>query len=338
MTFPLVSKRVSEDSKEGLARLHQVTKVARLYYIEGKRQREIAQHCGISLTTVHRYLAKARALQIVETRIHGIFGRFSELEVEIEKRFGVIECLVASDDSEQSVHTYQQIGALVGELIERLVSDGSFLGVSWGRTLKFLGDHLSVSRPVRANVVPIIGAMGIVESGVYPNAIAASFARQLGGKSYLVNVPAFFDSRATKESFMSESEPSRVTTLWNSIDTIVVGTSDIQDDCSLVTDGPLSVDDVAYLRRQGATLTCNGCFLGPEGQSIPNSVSDRAMTMSAEEMWAKQNTVLVAGGRRKVTPVRSILATGGVNYLVIDEALATSLVEVETSPQCSQTD
>jgi DNA-binding transcriptional regulator LsrR (DeoR family) len=171
-----------------------LAKVARLYYLEEMSQPEIARRMNVSVATISRALRKARESEIVRISIDESFERMGELELALEKEWGLQECVVVPT-YERTESTYLEMAHVLSEILARLLSRGSTIGVSWGETLKAIGEHLRAIPGRDVRVIPIIGAMGMVDTGIYPNSIAREFASRLDGTPYLVNIPAVVDDR-----------------------------------------------------------------------------------------------------------------------------------------------
>ena len=68
---------------------------ARLYYVEGRSQAEIAERSGPAARNVSRMLTEAQKQGIVEIRINDPAGRVHELEDELQAPFGLRDVRVA---------------------------------------------------------------------------------------------------------------------------------------------------------------------------------------------------------------------------------------------------
>jgi DNA-binding transcriptional regulator LsrR (DeoR family) len=77
-----------------IERIKFIQKIARLYYLEDMNQDEIADKFNIHRVQVSRYLQKAKKLNIVEIKVNVMKEGHQDLEREIEKKFGVKECIV----------------------------------------------------------------------------------------------------------------------------------------------------------------------------------------------------------------------------------------------------
>src|SRR3954452_15862231 len=73
---------------------HRRTRIAWLYYVEGRTQAEIAERLGISRIKVVRDLAVCRETGLVQIRINGRLASCVALERRLERRFGLKEAIV----------------------------------------------------------------------------------------------------------------------------------------------------------------------------------------------------------------------------------------------------
>ena len=160
----------------------QLTKIAQLYYIENVGQREIAERLNISITSVSRSLAKAKQLDIVQISINTGANDYSQIEIEMERKYSLRECLLVPSFGRLE-YAYEHMGPVMADLLGRLLKRGSILGVSWGETMKAISENLPKMFLDRVDVIPIIGAMGKIETGMFPNSIARTFAERLGGET-----------------------------------------------------------------------------------------------------------------------------------------------------------
>ncbi len=320
---------VSRDSEEPTgadSRAGQIAKIARLYYIEDLGQRQIADRLRVSTASVSRALARAKELGIVRIAIsESAPAAHSDLEVEVERRFGLRECVLVSR-FERTEQTYRALAVEMGGLLARLSKTGSTLGLSWGETLKAIGERLPENRRLRVDVVPIVGAMGTIETGVYPNSIARSFAEKLGGKAYLVNTPAIVDSPEVRNSLMSDSNFEQVRRLWRRLSTIVLGVSGLDVDTSVYRGGIFTKSELSRMRAIGGVCATNIVVLDAQGRPISTPFSDRIVSLTMLEMREVDNVVLVAVGDNKVAPLRAALRGGFAHVLVTDVECARALV------------
>lgn len=302
-----------------------ISKTARLYYLEGMNLKQIGEKLNISLATVSRNLTRARERGIVEIVVHDTHEEDATLEVALEKQFGLKESLV-TPSAQKREHVYREMGYAVGGLLSRVLRSGGSFGVSWGETLRAVADSLVIDRPIDVNVIPIIGAMGEVETGIYPNAIAASFAQKLGGKNYLINAPAVLDSADIKTSIENDRNFSGVRQRWNTLSAAIVSVSDVADDASVARYRIFGTQELEHLRSLGVVCATNFNFINSDGLPVTTDIDRRMIKMGLSELARIPNLIVVAAGPEKVRPILAALSGGFVDILVVDHDTAEAIL------------
>ena len=116
-----------------------LAKIARLYYLEGLTQQNIANKLNISRTKVSRYLTRARKDKIVEININHPAEDFSDMEYHIEKKYGLRECVIV-DTLESDEAIIRSMGDSFNNLLSRLLQNGDYIGIGWGYSLRELSN------------------------------------------------------------------------------------------------------------------------------------------------------------------------------------------------------
>ena len=114
-----------------------VAEIARMYYVEGRSQQEIANQLFFSKAKVSRALRLAREENVVEFHINYPSSRSTVLETELKRRFGLKETLVVTDlyDNLNTDISIKRIGKVAASYLDEILKDGDTIGVSWGRTI-----------------------------------------------------------------------------------------------------------------------------------------------------------------------------------------------------------
>ncbi len=315
-------------SRRGQERTYQVAKVSRLYYIEGLGQREIAARLNMSMAKISRLLSEARDSGIVEIRIHDPDEGFRDLEHALEERLGLRECIVVPS-RETTDATYRELARPVGEFLSRFTAQPIRLGVSWGETLKVVAENLEPGVTFSGlEVVPVIGGIGTIERGIYPNSVARVFADRTGGVSYLVNAPAISTSKDVRDSLFEDPRYATVFELWEHLDIAVTGVSalDPRDSISL-QDGMYTEAELTELRALGAVSSMNSCFFDAEGRELATPYVDRILNVTTEGFRNTAHVVIVAAAPHKVEAILSAARTGLAHVLITDRDTADLMVQ-----------
>src|SRR5690242_16077890 len=117
-------------------------KVARLYFLDGRSQDDIARVVGTSRSNVSRMLSAARTQGIVEIRVHGQTARAAELEQALRGRFGLEHIRVAA--YRPGVDAQAAAGDLAARWLDESLRDGVVLALSWGTSLQAMISAISV--------------------------------------------------------------------------------------------------------------------------------------------------------------------------------------------------
>lgn len=287
-------------------------------------QQEIANRLNISRTRVSRYLEEARKKKIVEIKINAKGEDFSDLEYEIEKKFRIKECIVVSS-SEDREKVLAEMAEELASLFERILKDGDYFGIGWGTSLKSIVDYLSLDRKLDIKVVPLIGGLGKVGTGIHTNSIAKIIADKFGGISYMIHSPAVLDSKEAKEIIQNDSNTREIFDMADKINVAMVGMSDIGPESTLVKAGNFSMKDFEYLGSLGVVGDVNLIFIDKEGKHIPNRIDERIITLPLEKIKRIENVIGIGFGSRKLKVILASLKGKIVDILVTDEATAREI-------------
>lgn len=302
-----------------------LSKIARLYYSERLTQQEIAGRLNISRTKVSRYLDEARKDKIVEIKINLPEEDYSNLEYRIEKSFKIKECIVVPT-FENNEEILKMMTGPLNNLFERILAGGSYLGIGWGSSLKGISDYINVSGKSDIKVVPIIGGLGKIGTGVHTNSVAKNIADRLGSISYMIHSPAVLDSKEIREIVENDSNTREIIKLYEKIDTALVGLSDIGPDSTLIKTGSFSLEEFKYLDSLGVVGDVNLIFINENGKHVPNRIDERIVRISPDRLKKVKNVVGVAFGRRKLKVILGALRGGLINILFTDEKTAENII------------
>jgi len=322
---------MSSDGKSDERRY--LAKIARLYYHHQMNQREIGRRLNISIASVSRALNRAKEAGVVQISIDDTGDSFGELEIAMETRWNLSECMVVpsvTDDAEAL--SYDGMAQKAAELLSRILKNGDTVGVSWGKTLKHVGERLEPIGRTGITVIPIIGAMGTVETGIYPNSIAREFAEKVDGSAYLVNTPAVVDTEEIRRSLQQDSAFQTVRRIWDSLDTVLLSVSALDEATSAYESGVFSAEDLAQMRRSGGACATNFSILDDTGGHLDLPISRRITNLPFSDLRNVNEVVVIAGGARKSGPLRAALRSGIVTKLITDEENARMLTEQPSSP------
>lgn len=304
---------------------YQIVKIARLYYQENLTFREIAGKMNISTATVSRMIARAKKEGIVHITINDPQKTVRDLEIQIEQKYNLKECIVvASADHMESV--FERMAQAVGDVLDRLLRSSRTLGVSWGKTLQAVGTYLPQLDHPHVRVIPVVGAMGMIESGIYPNSISKAFAAKLRGASYQVNYPAFVDSPELKRSFENESSMLQIKQIWEQIDVALLSISGLDESSSVANLGIMPKEIREELVSKGVVGITNFNMIDEHGREIQTLEAERIINLGLDKLKKVPYVIVVAAGKTKICSIRSILNGKLPTILITDSNTAVGVI------------
>lgn len=306
-----------------------MSRVARLYYVDGLGQQEIARRLGTSRATVSRILQGARDRGIVQIHIVSPPEYDVDLAAELERRFGLQDVVVVRADHSGEGQLKESLAQAAADLVRRVVRPGDLMGVSWGTTLGHVARFLRPSRPTNVTVVPLVGGVGQVDLELHSNSIADGIARALGGRSQLLHAPVILSSPATRDLIMQEPEVSNVLRLARSVSIALVGVGAPIESSTMIRTGYFSPQDLAELRRRGVVGDICSRFYDICGNPCETPFEERVCGISLQELAGIDYVIGVAGGTEKARAILGALRGGFLDVLVTDEETAMSLLREE---------
>jgi len=302
-------------------------KVARLYYQENMNQQEIADCLNISRVKVYRLLMKAREEGIVKIELHFPPQDFSELEIKIERSFGIRQCIIVpTSDSMDNV--YSAFANALISVIDRYYKKGMSVGVGWGQTIKGTVEKMNFTKKYNMKILPVIGGSGLVydDDDIHANSIVSLLAGKSGATGYILNCPAIIDTQASKEVFLQESIIRKIVDQFESLDLVIVPIGYIGPDITIYKTRDIMAEDIEYFQSLGIVGDINSNFIDDNGNLVPNKIQDRIINVTLESLKKINNTIAICNGEKKIVATRAALKTGVIDTLITDTSIADKLL------------
>ncbi|WP_424467679.1 sugar-binding transcriptional regulator [Pseudoclavibacter helvolus] len=306
-----------------------LVRAARLYYLDGLSQSDVATALGVSRASVSRILSAARDQGIVEIRIHDphVVGRVGELEQQIVDAFGVTSAVVVT--AVPGRHPLDVVaGAAAEYFAERVPSVGS-VGLSWGKSIDAFVEQIHVESTGRAlTLCPLVGGMPF-DSGPAGNTALERLSQKSGAKAFRFESPAVVESPQTWAALTRESSISSAIKRATDVQLAFVGIGSYGLHASrhIVSAMRLSDAERAELDAQHPVGDICGRFFDATGQALGSPVSERVIGITLEQLAAIPEVVGFAAGSEKAPGVAGSLRTGALDSVILDEDLARALVE-----------
>lgn len=310
-----------------------LVKTAQLYYQQNYTQSEIAGKLQLSRQKVQRLLQQARQEGVVQINIRPILGTYTDLEEELERRFGLREVLIVEvSDFYDPVKVEQEVGSGAAEYLSRAVRPKESVVISWGGTLLGMVNALDARTETAGldgtKVIQGLGGLGDPNKEVHAFDLTRRLAQVLGGEAVLLPTPGVAGTRETRDAFYADPFVKKILEQARRATMAVMGIGAPRRDSILIREGKIvNWSELENLSRKGAVGDINLRFFDKNGQPISSSLDERVIGLSLSEIVKINHVIGIAGGAAKVDAIRGALSGKLVHILVTDHVTAQKILE-----------
>lgn len=309
-------------------KLNLIYLVAKEYYINEKKQKEIAKKFNINRVQVSRYVTEAKRQGIVNIKV------LNPLE---DNKLGIKEKLASyfPDINIQIAITHKRkleydLEALANKAIEYM--NKSFLpkdkvGFGWGKTMyKIAKNFQTPNRYEDLMVVPLVGGSKNFENAFQTNNISFMIAEKFGGINIPILAP-FYIEDDLYPSFIKNGDLQHVLNLWRKLDKAVIGIGSKFSVTPLLELDVLNKSDFANLlnfKQVGDLLTH---YFNLEGDFCELDIYENLINLPLDLLKEIDEVIAVAGGNDKVEAIIGGLKTGLIDTIILDNIVAEKILE-----------
>jgi len=302
------------------------TRAAWLHYAGGLTQSEVAKRLGLTSLKAHRLITKANQEGLVKVFIDGDVSECVELESAISSRFGLNYCEVVPDfDSEEL--PLKALGIAGAQFLKREIEQGdeALIGVGHGRTLAACVEYLPRTSASRMKFVSLLGGL-TRKFSANPHDVIHRLAERTGAEAYVMPVPMFANTVEDRTVILGQKGINEVFDLARAASLLLAGIGTAEREASLVATGMVEKSEMAEVKKGGGVGELLGHFFDAEGRPFETALATRVLALGREDL-KNRRIVAVAGGKIKISAIRSVLKSGYLSGLITDERSARSLME-----------
>ena len=300
-------------------------RAAWLYYMEGLTQDAVGQVLGIPRARVLKMLAAAREDGTVQIRVTTNLRSCVELGRKIERRFGMERVIVVPRPANEE-RVASTIGAATGAYLSEVLTNGSSIGLGWGKTLNHSLAHLPNRAYERVSVVSLLG--GLTRVSTYnPSEFAWRFADKIAADCYLMAAPVYAPDARTRDALVNHPGIREVFEHSQRLDLALLSVGDLSPESTLSTFRLLERGEIASLERAGAIGDILCRFINAKGQVLDHPVNDRVIAADPRDLRSARRIVLASGGWNKARAILAAIRLLKPEVLITDENVAERLAE-----------
>lgn len=311
----------------------QLYNVAKMYYVDGLGQQEIANITGYSRPQISRMLKEARSSRIVEITLHPPYGADpGVLARQMQERFGLQRAHVLDNSAYAEDDTEGRVRAAAGyaaEYLAELLPACRKVGVGWGHTIytTVLATEYS-SRPQQVLFVPLTGNSGFSKPYYQTNSIVDRFAEKYKARGEFINVPAFSPTAEVRRCLIESNGLDKPGSIWDNIDLAYFSLGGPPEGSDVIRDIPQE-GAAETLLRSAAVGDVLGHYFDKYGNTLGAEVSERYLAMPLERLLQVKRRLCTALGKDKTAAIRAAISMGVITELITDHYTALALLKNE---------
>jgi deoxyribonucleoside regulator len=300
--------------------------VARLYYLDGLGQSEVARFAKVSQAKVSRLLSLAKERGIVRITVADYDPRRRELEEQVRTRLGLENVVVIkSSEGMDGSDLRRAVGHFGAPVVDALIQPGDTVAMAGGRTIHQLVHHL----PATCNKsLTVVSAMGSVDSTVNifdSQEVGRVVAQRLGGTFLSLNTPAFIPEKRTRDALLNLSQVRTVHETLDRARVALVGLGTLENSV-FVERGTLDATMIRELERAGAVGEVCGRFIDEDGNECATGWRDRVIGIQVKQLRNIPHVIGVVSGNDRSAAILAAIKGNIIKALVIDEVGAAALL------------
>ena len=277
-------------------------KVASMYYLEHMKQNDIAKRLGVERTTISKYLKRAIDKGLVTITVAN--EKFEDLEVAMEKRFGLKECFIVPK-SYDLLAVKQAMGRAGLQLLRRIVSDNLVIGLAWGTSIRELTRHAENSKlpKINADFIPLDGGPENIDSEYHVNTLCYELAKAFGSRCHYIYAPAITRTAEIRNAIVQDVNYEKISAFWEKLDIGIVGIGAPVKSSNLIWMGEFGKQAIESLRTTGAVGEICSVFYDKNGREVQTDFSDRIIAVGLDKLRNLNYSIGMATSREKVMSI-----------------------------------
>lgn len=302
--------------------------IAKLYYVDGLPQTNVARLANVSQAKVSRLLAKAREKGLVRITVAEYDPRDRELEQELTERLGLRQAVVVKTARGlNALELRQSLTHFAAPWVAQWIPANGTLAIAGGRTMQWLIRNMTA--PPGVEGLTVVQAMGNIDASVGPYdalELGRILAKRWCGKFLILNTPAMLPDVQTRKTLLGLDSVCSVVEQLEKVRAALVGVGTLHNSV-FVERGVLGEADTERLAQAGAVGEICGRFYDREGNECSTSYSDRVISIDFADLRRADDVIAVVAGSDRTEAILGALRGGLLKSLVIDHAGGEALLE-----------
>lgn len=316
-------------SKQDEQRL--LVKIATLYYMEGKKQSDIASLLHLSQSFVSRALTRCQKEGLVKITVVQPGNIFVSLEKALEQQYGIRQAIVVDvGDSPNSAQIKHAIGSAAAHYVETRLRPEDIVGISsWSSTIRCMVDEMHPQNIRARGVIQLLGGVG-PNGNVQATILTQQLAAHLDCPAWLLPSQSIERSVEEKKRLLESPEVADAVSRFAQVDVAIVGIGDLEPSQLLKNSGNYYDEEMLkLLAKRGAVGDICLHYYDAQGKPVLSREEDPVIGMELQQIGDCKHVIALAGGEEKRNAIHGALVGNYIDVLITDYPTARSLVKSE---------
>lgn len=298
----------------------------RMYYQLDYSQQEIAKQLGVSRPTVSRFIQQAKEEGYVVIKIIDPLENNDLLAGSIERKFGLKKVVIVNVPNYSEAVVKKYLGIAAAKYLDTIVKDGDIIAATWGTTLYEVALNLHVKHVKDVKVVQLNGGVSHSETSTYASEIISLFGKAFHTIPYFIPLPAIVDHPIVKKTIETDRHIRNILELGKKANIAMVTVGSPTEDSVLIKANYFNETELKLIFEKGAGDICSRYF-NINGTICSQELDQRTIGIDLNDLKKKDQSILVAGGIRKVDGIYGALRGKYANVLITDQFSAKNLMD-----------
>lgn len=302
--------------------------VSRMYFLEGKKQEEIAHEVDVSRSSISLILSEAKEAGIVEITVHNPLSNNKDLAERLSTSFSIRECFVIPTALTDSELLTRLVAERAVSVFNTGLKDTSCVGIAWGRTCHhFMKAYHSEKHPLDVHIVPLLGGTNRFQKRFHLNEMVRDFAEKIPATPHFIHAPVLAETGDDYDLYMRSSSVKAIVETWKHIDIAIVSIGSPPHVSHNSRQNVIPGHDFSdLLISENAVGDICGRFFDSTGNFIDDEIADRSISISPQSLQKAETVLCIVAGLEKRYSIIGALKTGLIDILVIDEKTAEAVL------------
>lgn len=302
----------------------QLYRIAKMYFLDGMRQGDIAAVENLSRSQISRLLSKAKEQGIVQVDVSlPATMETAELSMFLENVLSLDHVRIVSVPA--SITTAEKINESIAiaavDYLPALMRRYQTVGLGWGRTMYQMSTNMSYhTGDCETTFVPLVGSAGFSNPNFQINFIIDRVARKLKGRYVFTNISAIQEN-SVPFSRIETKQMHILQQYWDKLDMVVFGLGS-KNNSDIYLDREVSDEYMEKVQEANVLGEILTQFFDQQGRVVNLNSDYNHTACNIQKLKKAKHSICLAGGKEKAESLLVAARAGFFNELITDSNTA----------------